>query len=381
MLSTTLPLAMLLLAQTDAYSAGPPSPPAGLPAAAQFAPESAPPAALPGDQYQPQFARPLPFRSTPSSGSEPVPVASAASGWLTSVWSAAQEASPQPAQFTLVEAIQRGSASGQRAAAVRAYWQLCGRFVERHLAEDLLLRLDELEPLAARQPGSLWAAVRADAAASVRSAELELLRAQGHLDAFGSFVTQSPSAPRAVPLDAPLVSAYRTNFATLFPAGAASPALKQLHDTLPLELQAIEARAEAVESYAAAFDELSQAQPSAQANVASLLEALERWQAQRLQLVRLIVQYNLRVADYALAIGGAENDTTVAGMLVPSPRIPVAAVPLATTPLVPATLQPVTGIQPLEPVPGSPRPVAAAAFREVPAAPAGVVGSGLAPRR
>jgi hypothetical protein len=323
MLSTTLPLALLLVSQAAPATIGPPSEP-------QVQQRV-------GDEYRPQFSRTPPFRAARTVGGDSIAAAPLAARWMRDLWGQVVAGVDQEAQLTLVDAVEHGSATGQRLAALRAYWQLCGQMVLRDLAQDQLARIEELEPYAARQPDSLWTAIRDDARAHVRTAEFELSQAQ--LTAQMLMPASAVSA-RPVPVEGPYVGAYRTNFDTLFTGGAAPLGLRRLHETLPLELAAIEARAESVSTHTLAANPIAQSQSPG--DLSRWLDVLERMGKQREMLVRMIVRYNEHIAEYAVAVGGSANDRTLAAMLIPSPIVTEAGPPLSA--IEPGRLLPAEGL-------------------------------------
>ena len=144
---------------------------------------------------------------------------------------------------TLVAALGATADRGRQLQIVHAYWQLAQAVAEYRFCFDHTYALARIKTVANNDPSLRLAA--ASAAAQLHEAELAALDRQYKL----AELLQSPvAAPLPLPADRPYADAYRTGFNEMF-AGRTPPESARLADKLlPLQRQAIDARAAAVQA-------------------------------------------------------------------------------------------------------------------------------------
>jgi hypothetical protein len=160
---------------------------------------------------------------------------------------------------------------------------------------------------------SLLAAAQLAATAQVRRAELEFVTTQHELVE----AAQLPSAEfQPLPSDPPLVSEYRTHFATLYGERAAPSGLRRLDRALPYHLQAVRAQADAVVAASRAMEAASAAVSNGQAGIDTLLNCHRLTHRERAAFMTEVFDYNAIIAEYALNVAPRQSPGTIVGMLI-----------------------------------------------------------------
>jgi hypothetical protein len=218
--------------------------------------------------------------------------------------------------MTLAQAMVGTSDRNQQLAIAKAYWKLATAQAEYHwsLTQRDLLR-DQTRSHT-NQAGTLSA--RAAARADVRSAQLEVDRAQAELAALIPANAQK-AAPLAV--DRPHVGEYRTNFDEIFGNRPAPGRLRLVNRTLPVRRQAIDAHAEAIVAALDAVEATGEQFRTTGQGLATLLDSIELLKQERRAFIAEVRQYNLEIAEYAFAVApsGAANQTLVSMLIRTTP--------------------------------------------------------------
>ncbi len=199
-------------------------------------------------------------------------------------------------RLTLLAAISSTSDRGQQLKIVRAYWRLVQAAADYTFCRNYMKGL-ELKT-GGRGSATLRLAATA-AAAELRDTELGAVHAQYELAELARLPANS-SPP--LPANAPLVLPYDTAFNQLF-AGKTPPDGARLSDkTLPIQHQAIEDRASAVQAaddaLAAVTEDYQRGRSDAEAAIACSRELLRQQRA----FIKTVCGYNRNIADYALLV-------------------------------------------------------------------------------
>ncbi len=199
--------------------------------------------------------------------------------------------------LTLAEGLASANDRTRQLQVVRAYWRLAGAlgvYRAHYQAAEELRRLTprpaEIAPLRTAQNAAMVALEESRKIASGSQQEL------------AEVAVLSANLPLPLPADLPHVGPYRTNFDEVYAMRNVSPRARLLHRMLPLGHQAIDARAQAVVTADDAFQALLDAYASGQADLSAVLASLTELTEQRLALATDVVEYNDRIAEYALAV-------------------------------------------------------------------------------
>ena len=137
------------------------------------------------------------------------------------------------------------------------------------------------------------------AAAQLRDAELAAVRAQYEL---AELVRLPANSSPPLPADAPLVLPYDTKFNQMFASKTPPDGARLSDKTLPIQRQAIEDRAAAVQAaddaHAAVIENYQNGRGDAAAVVACSRELLRQQRA----FIETVCAYNRNIADYALLV-------------------------------------------------------------------------------
>jgi hypothetical protein len=216
--------------------------------------------------------------------------------------------------LSLAQALERTTSSGQRIKAVQTYWKLVAKVAAYHAALDDQATFQNIntQQMPAHER-SLLAAAQLAATAQVRRAELEFVTTQHELVE----AAQLPSAEfQPLPSDPPLVSEYRTHFATLYGERAAPSGLRRLDRALPYHLQAVRAQADAVVAASRAMEAASAAVSNGQAGIDTLLNCHRLTHRERAAFMTEVFDYNAIIAEYALNVAPRQSPGTIVGMLI-----------------------------------------------------------------
>ena len=136
------------------------------------------------------------------------------------------------------------------------------------------------------------------------------MRAQYEL---AELVRLPASSPPPLPADAPLVVPYDTKFNQMFASRTPPDGARLSDKTLPIQHQAIEDRAAAVQAaddaLAAVIENYQNGRGDAAAVVACSRELLRQQRA----FIETVCAYNRNIADYALLVVAADHDSAGIG--------------------------------------------------------------------
>lgn len=290
--------------------------------------------------------------------------------------------------LTLDELFSNHQTVGERhASVIRSYWQLCAALARYHWAVEQQLALEQVT--GGRQVPFVVSAELAALRARTLQTKAAVVEAQ---HAVAVFRVRPPGTELPLPVDRPVVAAYRTYYESLFANRTGDPAVRQaqrLNDTLPLHLEAARALAEAVAEAEDLARPASNANTQGQLDYNALIQAMRHLHTQREAFISEVQTYNDSIAEYALlAVSPGSpaatllpmlikvkprtpSDTTTAGIsITPTPSLP-AGVPVAVNEtFAPGTISTSSGVIPATaevPIAGSPAfgPVAEKPLRSV----------------
>lgn len=217
--------------------------------------------------------------------------------------------------LTLLAAVGASSDPRQQQQIIHTYWRLVEAAVVRQVREESSAFLRELTLGGERSP-ALQAALAAavakekDAAAAMTGIQYELAALLG----------RAADAPLPWPSDVPHVGEYHTRFAESFRGRPAPPLAAQLDRTLPVEREAIDRRAAAMEECDKALQAAVADWRAKQASLGDLLAAARETGRQREAFLSAVLRYNVNIADYAFAtVAPASRPETIVGMLIKPP--------------------------------------------------------------
>lgn len=219
--------------------------------------------------------------------------------------------------LTLLAAVSSTGERGQQLKIVHTYWQLAQAVANYRFCLDHTKTLKQVGSVD-KSDASLRLA-DSSAVAQLREAELRAVRTQHEL---AELVRMPAGSALPLPADRPYVGVYRTSFKELF-AGRTPPESARLAERiLPIQRQAIDDRAAAVQAADNALDDYQRSRGSAAAIVACSRERLRQQQA----FMDAVYQYNRCIADYALIVAAPGTaPQALVGMLIGPPQTPTGA--------------------------------------------------------
>jgi len=250
--------------------------------------------------------------------------------------------------LTLVAALGSTGDRGQQLRVVRAYWRLAQAIAEYRFCADHARTLGQIRT--GSRGDAMVRLAEATAAAQLREAELNAMRFQYELAEFARLPSGSPLP---LPGDRPLVVPYRTSIKELF-AGRTPPEPARLADKiLPLQRQAIDDRAVAVQAaddaLAAVIENLQYGKGDAAAVAACSRELLRQQRA----FMHAVCDYNRSIADYAfLVINPATTPQELVTILIGPPQPAGGSSPSGASPK--ANERPERPTSGTEPIPTNP---------------------------
>ena len=225
---------------------------------------------------------------------------------------------------TLLESMSRvGSDRSRQAWIVRDYWRLSAAEGDYDWAADELARLDRIGAAKGLEAAELSAA-QAAAQARLDEARVGVVAAQQELaDLLG--ITGNAQLPLAS--DVPLVGPYRTYFDTLFAARVPPPRTRAIDRSLPIRLEAIQARTAAVQAATSAVHYAEESRAKGQLDLRELIDCQADLARQRRSFLTTVRDYNLEIGEYALAVADPSiaNDRLVAMMILVKSPAPLTA--------------------------------------------------------
>ncbi len=225
--------------------------------------------------------------------------------------------------LTLAELLSSPGDAQTRLTRLEAYWQLASAAAAyRYASADVRFYSEWCDQLA--QPAGANTAVDSHsaiptalrawlAAAQARQAQREagFHASQGHL------ASLLASDTLFWPSDRPHTAVYHTRYESLFPDQTPPPRLTFLFHNLPLAQQAINAEAAAIVAQAEAVEAVEQAWQTGAGTIDDIGSRRAELSRQRRQLLDLVYEYNLAIAEFALSVVPAEvPGDQLAAMLV-----------------------------------------------------------------
>ncbi len=248
--------------------------------------------------------------------------------------------------IALASALSSRRERAEQLETIWTYWRLAEAVAVYRFQHEYDRRLHDLE--AKPEQAARMAAVRAASRARLGEAELRVVAAQHALAAEAGF---PPESALPLPADHPHVGQYLTRFRELFEHRSAPPAARRLDRTLPIQFQAIEARASAV---AAALDAHQAAgenlQRSGWAEQVDILAELHRL---RCEWIGAVGRYNQDIAEYAVAVAPpGTNGAGLVALLIKPAHAPVRPLVSDDT----SAVQPASAVEPADAPTAIPRP-------------------------
>jgi hypothetical protein len=220
--------------------------------------------------------------------------------------------------LTLLAALGSTPDRSQQFQIVRAYWRLSQAIADYRFCFDHVKTLGQIKA-AARGDASLRLA-EAAAAAQLREAELTATRCQYEL----AEIARLPAgSPLPLPGDRPIVIPYRTSLKELY-AGRTPPEQARLADRiLPIQRQAIEDRAAAVQAADNALSDASDNLQSNRRDVATAVACSRELLKQQRAFIEAVTAYNRTIADYAFVVlNPAASSQDLVNVLIGPPQQP-----------------------------------------------------------
>lgn len=201
----------------------------------------------------------------------------------------------------------------ERAAAVKAYWRLADAVMQYRFAQDGARRLNSLPGTNHPLSDAQLEAARTDALAAETEARQAVIEAQFGLADLVPASSQEPP----LPVDPPLVIAYRTRLDDIYPSGQAPRELRRIDRLLPAVHESLQQRADAVAAAEQAAEALRRGYLDSQVATESLLEGIAQLQRQRRAFLASVRRYNELIADYAMqSVGGVASSDQAVAMLI-----------------------------------------------------------------
>ena len=230
----------------------------------------------------------------------------------------------------------------QQLECVRAYWRLAQAVAEYRYCFNQVQGLAQVK--ARSGDGPLLRSSQAAAAAQLREAELDAVRAQQDLAAL---LRLPAGAALPLPADRPHVGAYRTMFNELFATQTPPESARLAEKTLPLQRQVIDDQAAAVEAAEDALAAVAEDYQTGRANAAAVLSCSGQLLVQQRAFIRSACGYNRNIADYGLSVMPPETTPQTLVAVLIGPAQPAVAPAAGSGPAV----QPAGAT---EPIPSSP---------------------------
>jgi hypothetical protein len=251
--------------------------------------------------------------------------AAAAADLMTQGLTAPKQGALTGRATTLLELMGRVGADRTRQTwVVRDFWKLSAAQADYNWAADELARLDQINAAKGLESPILTAA-QASAQARLREAQVGAIAAQQELaDLLG--IADKNQLPLAA--DPPLVGPYRTYFEALFATRAAPPRTRAIDRGLPIRLEAIQSRTEAVRAASTAVHFAEDSRVKGQTDLQTLLNCHSDLARQRRAFLATVRDYNLDIGEYALAVAdpGISTERLVAMMILVKAPAPLTTV-------------------------------------------------------
>jgi hypothetical protein len=297
----------------------------GLPSAVvQAAPITAAPATPAASGVTPAAAFEAPKTEEPPVDPEKMSATRAAADLLAGSELSSSDSifGPNAVQLSLPAAL-ANVGEQNRATTIRAYWRLNVALRDYAWASDELKRLEQVASHRNAYEGPMLSTARAAASARVEEAKSSVVRAQAVLEGLigpsimpqyvmdqqQKALTVQKRAAACMPVDTMLVGPYRTYFDVLFANRSAPGRARELDRLLPIRWETINDRTAAVQSATSAVHYAEQAHAKGEADMRDVLACHEELHKQRRAFLDAVLDYNIDVADYAVAVAAPGTPT------------------------------------------------------------------------
>lgn len=200
--------------------------------------------------------------------------------------------------LSLLEALTATQEAGQRKLIIQRYW--CVAITNLNLTHALEEReiLQGVEATTREDQTALNAALQiaktrvVDLQVQLQQAQFDLIEIMGR-----GTIEQAPW-----PIDTPFIGRYRTNYERYTEFRTMPREIARIHHSLPLMLELIEARAEAIAALDQQVLSTTHAYRLGQTHLAQVLASLETLSQQRMSMLASIQDYNQMISNYALTV-------------------------------------------------------------------------------
>jgi len=192
---------------------------------------------------------------------------------------------------------------------INAYWDLATAVAEYSFALDVQSRLASLDPMAIERDYVLRT-VAAEGAARVAEARQRVIARQ---HALAEVLGHTALEELPIAADTPLASAYETHFDVLFRNEVTRPPLelraaRRINQSLPLGLQAVQARTKAVTAADAQLQTSLSSLLQGGANSREVAADVERLGSAQNSLLDAVLTYNTDIGQYAVLVARDDAD-------------------------------------------------------------------------
>lgn len=230
--------------------------------------------------------------------------------------------------ISLAAAVGSITAPTAREAVVQAYWRLSESAASYHVERQVWQTIEALSAGAEAEgaDATIVRAALASASARIQEAKVEVNLRQREL---AERMGQAADAPLPLCSDLPHTGTYTTRFEQIYRDRPATATARRIHETLPLEVEEISLRAEAV---IAAGDVVEAALDQQRQRIVSstdVVSEIDRLCQQRRAFVKAVTRYNEDIASYALPLAPASFSAERLVAMLIKPAASSSAAPVA----------------------------------------------------
>jgi hypothetical protein len=209
--------------------------------------------------------------------------------------------------LTLAQALGQITDRQQQTRIVHAYWDLAIAMADYNLASSEFEFVAALLPTpAGANRNNPAAGAEPELRQAYQAAEQAALKSEGQFrqqqQTFAQLIRHDTRAGLPIPSDLPHVGVYHTRFEEVYSNRQIPPRAWLIHHILPIELQAIDARASAVRAAEDLLAHYQDAYVNGQVGVATLLSAHQAITRDGSDFVRVLREANDQIASYALPL-------------------------------------------------------------------------------
>jgi hypothetical protein len=200
--------------------------------------------------------------------------------------------------LSLLEALTATQEAGQRKLIIQRYWRVA--IINLNLTHALEER-EILQGVVAAHQEDQTALNAAIQIAKTRVIDLQVQLQQAQFDLI-EIMGRGTIEQAPWPIDTPFIGRYRTNYERYTEFRTMPREIARIHHSLPLMLELIEARAEAIAALDQQVLSTTNAYRLGQGHLAQVLKALDTLSQQRMSMLASIQDYNQMISNYALTV-------------------------------------------------------------------------------